>query len=130
MQNAGNRQGNSATEYFRLKNKWAGALQKRPDVVLETIIKQRNTFLWNQLKKRFSTTSLDLEHVCNHIQRINLQKRHLFCYNFMKRINRPLEKVPSSNFMFSQKKKKKAKWVMAWNIGVYFLNNLNHYILI
>ena len=51
MQNAGNRQGNSATEYFRLKNKWAGALQKRPDVVLETIIKQRNTFLWNQLKK-------------------------------------------------------------------------------
>ena len=24
----------------------------------------------------------------------------------MKRINRPLEKVPSSNFMFSQKKKK------------------------
>ena len=64
-------------------------------------------FSLKSTEKRFSTTSLDLEHVCNHIQRINLQKRHLFCYNFMKRINRPLEKVPSSNFMFSQKKKKK-----------------------
>lgn len=51
MQNAGNGQGNSATEYFRLKNKWAEALQKRPDMVLETIIKQRKAFLWNQLKK-------------------------------------------------------------------------------
>ena len=60
-------------------------------------------------EKRFNTTSLDIEHVCNHNQRINLQKRYLFCYNFMKRINRPLEKVPSSNFMFSQKKKKKRK---------------------
>lgn len=107
MQNAGNGQGNSATEYFRLKNKCAEALQEAR-CGFGDCNQTKKGFSLKSTEERFST-SLDLEHVCNHIQRINLQKRHLFCYNFMKRINRPLEKVPSSNFMFSQKKKKKKK---------------------
>lgn len=51
MQNAGNCQEtqllkkNTVTEYFRLKNKWTAALQKKPDVVLETIMKERKDFL-------------------------------------------------------------------------------------
>lgn len=84
MQNAGNGRGNLAsrkstdTEYFRLENQWAAALQKKPEVVW-VYSEGRQDLPLKSAEKRFSTKHMHLEHVCNHILRANLQKKQLFC---------------------------------------------------